>query len=222
MRAVRWTLRSRPTATHAVVLHWEVATMVRAFPASSLQRSVAGQHPVRQSDRDSFVWSLAKVRVASLVLVAAAMPAAAGLAAAAPGVRWLSVAWLLGVAILMDGLSRRACADSVVLSVDRYGILDRRLMRRRIAWQEIEAICPVDTDRSHTVDIALRWPATTLRETRWAVRVGAYCQMGYGIPAVTISMLLLDGSVSDLLDAMARFRPDLLDGTNRRAQATPH
>jgi hypothetical protein len=205
---------------HAVVLHWEVATMVRAFPAEALQRSVAGRHPVRQTGRDAFAWSLAKVRTASLLLAAAAVPAAAGLAAAAPGVRWLSVAWLLAVAILMEGLSRRAGADTVVLSVDRYGILDRRLMPRRIAWQEIETICPVDTDRSHTVDIALRWPAATLRETRWPVRVGAYCQTGYGIPAVTISMLLLDGSVSDLLDAMARFRPDLIDCTNRRAQAT--
>jgi hypothetical protein len=119
----------------------------------------------------------------------------------------------------MDRLSRRAHDDSVVLSVDNRGILDRRLMSGHIEWQEIGAIWPVNIDRNHTVDVELRWPKTTLRHTRWSVRVGAYCQVGYGVPAITISMHLLDGSVSDLLDAIAQFRPDLLDYTNRRAVA---
>jgi hypothetical protein len=101
--------------------------------------------------------------------------------------------------------------------VDQYGIVDRRLMTRRIAWQEIAEIYPVEPDRNQTVDIALRWPKVTLRETRWPVRLGAYCQIAYGIPAVTISMLLLNGSVSDLMNAVALYRPDLLHSANRRA-----
>ena len=64
-------------------------------------------------------------------------------------------------------------------------------MPRRIEWQEIDLIYPVNTDRNHTVDIKLRWPKATLAGTRWLVRIGALCQMGYGVPAVTISMLLL-------------------------------
>jgi hypothetical protein len=60
----------------------------------------------------------------------------------------------------------------------------------------------------------------TLRETRWPVRIGAYCQMGYGVPAVTISMLLLDGNVSEMLEAIAQYRPDLLHDTNRGTQLT--
>jgi hypothetical protein len=56
----------------------------------------------------------------------------------------------------------------------------------------------------------------TLGETRWPVRIGAYCQIGYGVPAVTISMLLLEGNVSEMLDAVAQYRPDLLHNTNRR------
>jgi len=104
------------------------------------------------------------------------------------------------------------------LSVDQRGILDRRLMARRIEWQEIGAICPVDANRSHTVDIRLRWPRTTLDQTRWLVRIGALCQIGYGVPAVTLSMLLLDGDVSELLEAVAEYRPDLLHYVNRAAQ----
>ncbi len=193
--------------------------MVHAVHTRSLHRFVEQQQPVRQTSQGCFGWSRAKARTAALVLLAAAMPAAIGFTIAIPGVQWFSVAWLAGVALLMNGLTRRAGAGTVVLSVDQYGILDRRLLRRRIAWQEIAAIFPADTDRNHTLDIALRWPKATLRETRWAVWLGAYCQTGYGIPAVSISMLLLDGSVSDLLDAVAQYRPDLLHGTNRSRAA---
>ena len=128
---------------------------------------------ISQAGRTSFVWSPAKIRIAGLVLFAAATPAAAGFTVSVPFVKWLCLAWLLGVALLMHGLSRRAADDTVVLSVDQRGILDRRLMPRHIKWQEIEAICPVDTSRSHTVDIRLRWPRTTLEQTRWSVRIGA-------------------------------------------------
>jgi hypothetical protein len=120
----------------------------------------------------------------------------------------------------MHCLSRRASAEAPVLSVDQRGILDHRLMPRYIEWQEIAAICPVDANRHNVIDIELRWPKFTLAETRWPVRIGAYCQTGYGVPAVTISMLLLDGNVSEMLDAVAQYRPDLLHHTNRRAPLT--
>jgi hypothetical protein len=163
------------------------------------------------------MWSLARIRTASLVLFGAATPAAAGFAVSVPFVKWLCLAWLLGVGLLMHCLSRRAFADTVVLSVDQHGILDRRLMSRHIEWDEIEAIYPTNADRSHVVDIKLRCPNVTLRETRWPVRVGAHCQIGYDVPAITISMMLLDGNVSEMLDAVAQYRPDLLHYRNRRA-----
>jgi hypothetical protein len=116
----------------------------------------------------------------------------------------------------MHGLGRRSAVETVVLSIDQRGILDRRLMSRRIAWQEIAAVCPVDRKRSHVVDLELRWPDVTLAESRWSVRVGGHCQRGYGVPAVTISTLLLESNVADVLDAVALYRPDLLHDSNRR------
>jgi len=163
------------------------------------------------------VWSFSKIRIISLVLLGTAAPAIAGFLVSGSFVRWLCVTWLAGVALLMRGLGRRAVADTVVLSVDQRGILDQRLMAKHITWQEIEAICPVDTDRSYVVDIELRWPRVTLGEARWPVRIGAYCQMAYGVPAITVSMLLLDGNVCDLLNAVAQYRPDLLHCKNRTA-----
>ena len=194
-------------------------TMVQAHRMRSASHDVVqGPQEISYAGGASFVWSLAKIRIAALVLFGAATPALVGFTWSTPFVRWLCLVWLLGVALLMHGLSRRASDDSVVLSVDQRGILDRRLMARRIEWQEIGAICLVDTDRNHTVDIRLRWPRTTLDQTCWLVRIGAHCQIGYGVPAVTFNMLLLDGDVSELLEAVAEYRPDLLHYVNRAAQ----
>jgi hypothetical protein len=70
-----------------------------------------------------------------------------------------------------------------------------------------------------------RWSLAKMRiaalvATRWSVRIGAYCQIGYGVPADTISMLLVKGNVSEVLDAVAQYRPDLLHQTNRRGILT--
>jgi len=191
--------------------------MVGASQSKSLQLDLADRPQPVHHARTSFVWSHAKIRNTSLVLATVATPAVAAFAVPVPAVKWLCLVWLCGIAILMRGLSCRANDGAVVLSVDRHGILDHRLIARHIAWQEIKAIWPVNADRNHTIDIELRWPETTLRDTRWSVRVGIYCQTVYGVPAVTISMLLLDGSVSDLLNAIAQYRPDLLDYSNLRA-----
>jgi hypothetical protein len=118
-----------------------------------------------------------KIRIACLVLFGAETPAAAGFAVSVPFVKWLCLAWLAGVTLLMARRSRRAF-DRVVLSVDQRGVLDHRVMARHIEWQEIEAICPVNADRDKVVDIQLRWPKITLANTRWPVRIGAYCQVG--------------------------------------------
>jgi hypothetical protein len=208
---------------HAVVLDQEEVTMVGAPHAKSLERDLVERpQPVRQAAGTCFMWSPSKIRIACLVLFGAATPAAASFAVSVSFVRWLCLAWLAGVALLFHCLSRRASADTVVLSVDQRGIFDRRLMSRHIEWQEIEAICPINADRSHVVDIKLRWPKITLGETRWPVRIGAHCQTIYGVPAVTISMLLLEGNVSEMLDAVAQYRPDLLHYTNRRAPLSTH
>src|SRR5262245_31121504 len=189
----------------------EEVAMARACDVRSIQPVLVEQpRPIASAGTTSFVWSPGKIRVLAVFLLTAAMPAAAGFAASVPAEKWLCLAWAVGVVLLMQGLSRRASSGAVVLSVDQRGIFDRRLMSRRIEWQEIDAICPVNTDRNHTVDIKLRWPKTTLAGTRWWVRIGAPCQIGYGVPAVTISMLLLQGNVSELLDAVAQYRPDLL------------
>jgi hypothetical protein len=194
--------------------------MVRATFLEERRTWEERARPARQAGATCFRWSLAKLRIAALVLLGAATPAILGFAMAGPFVRWICLAWLAGIALIAQGLSRRARAGAVVLSVHERGIFDRRLMSRHIDWQEIAAIWPVNIDRSNVVDIELRWPKITLGRTRWSARIGAYCQTGYGVPAVTISMLLLEGNVSEVLNAVAQHRPDLLHHTNRRGALT--
>jgi hypothetical protein len=163
----------------------------------------------------AFGWSLAKLRLAALILASLVVPTTAGFALSGPTGRWFFLIGLLSIAALIDRLARRCDPATLVLSIDHLGILDRRLMSRRIAWQEIAGVCRVDVQRSQVVDLVLCWPDVTLRGARWLVRIGGPCQNGFGVPAVTISMLLLDGSAVDALDAIAMHRPDLLHKTNR-------
>jgi len=168
-----------------------------------------------------FSWSIEKLRFAALVLVAASLPAAILALTPSPGaVRVLGLTWLFAIARLAHGIARRATSEAAVLMIDQSGILDLRLMPRRIGWHEIESVFPVNIDRSRVVDLSLRWPDITLASARWLTRLGAIIQQAQGVPAITISMLLLDGQVADLLAAIARYRPDLVHAsTMRRATA---
>lgn len=184
-----------------------------------LGRADSHAAPEYQGTAIALTWSHFKIRVACLVILGATLPAVVCFAFTGSFGKWLSLVWLAGIALLMHGLSKRACADEVVFAVDRRGIIDHRLMPRHIEWHEIEAVTPVDPRRSHVVEIKLRWPQITLAGTRWPVRIGAYCQLRCGIPAVTVNLMLLDGNVCTVLEAVARYRPDLLHPTNRRALA---
>jgi hypothetical protein len=168
-----------------------------------------------------FSWSIEKLRFAALVLVATALPAAIlVLTPSTAAVRMLGLTWLFAIARLAHGIARRATSGATVLMIDQSGILDLRLMPRRIGWHEIETVFPVNLDRSRVVDVSLRWPDITLAGTRWLTRLGAIVQQAQGVPAITISMLLLDGQVADLLAAIARYRPDLVPASAmRRATA---
>jgi hypothetical protein len=180
---------------------------------------VLGTHPA-VSCSASFSWSIEKLRFAALVLLVAALPAAILAMTSSAAVRVLGLAWLFAIARLAHGIARRATSGAAVLMIDQSGILDLRLMPRRIGWHEIETLFPVNISRSRVVDLSLRWPDITLAGTRWLTRLGAIIQRAQGVPAITISMLLLDGQVADLLAAIACYRPDLVSAsTMRRATA---
>lgn len=173
------------------------------------------RHP-RTLPATEFAWNRSKLRLLALASAGTVFPTAMIFAISPIALSWVCLAWLAIVARKLHALDARVQETGDVLSIDEHGILDRRIMGRRIAWQEIAAVCQTDITRSRVVDIILRCPKSTLGQSRWPVRIGACCQTAYGVPAVTLSMLLLEGTVVDVLDAIARHRPDLLHHTNRR------
>jgi hypothetical protein len=187
----------------------------------SFSASAAGPNGRRQRswayiDGDTqFGWSQPKIGSLALSGAATLLPTAFFFAVSTPLMALACLTWLAGIARTLCALDRYMRDDGEVLSIDEHGILDRRVMSRRISWQEIAGICHTDTARSRVVDIMLRWPHETLAEARWRARLGAYIQTGYGVPALTINMILVDGTVSDVLAAIARHRPDLLHPHNR-------
>ena len=86
----------------------------RSVEQSRPERSGAGG----DTTPTSFRWSLAKLRTAALVVGAVAAPAPLAFWASGPIDRWLCIAWLVGLLVLLDGLGRRALQADVMLSVD--------------------------------------------------------------------------------------------------------
>ena len=162
-----------------------------------------GARAMGAAGETSFSWSLPKLRSASLVLVGSAMPAVAGMALSENSIKWLCVAWLACIALLLQSLSRRALANALVLSVDHYGILDRRLMTTHFGWHKIEGIYATNIGGSGVVEVELCGPLIPRDEYQWPVRT-------YDARVITISMLFLEGGVSDFLHAVSRYRPDLV------------
>lgn len=107
-------------------------------------------------------------------------------------------------------VARRSKDDSPVVIIDRCGILDRRLKADPIYWSDIAAIAPCDRQRSHVLDLYIQLPKTRLASASAASRLGAAVQNRTGIPALTVSLLLLDCDLRDFAAAIAEFRPSLL------------
>jgi len=129
------------------------------------------------------------------LLVGATLPAA--ILATAPSVAAVRV---LGLGLAFCDRTRRswhraaAPRSGMVLMIDQSGILDLRLMPRRIGWHEIEMVFSGQSRSAAESSIsALRWQTSHSRARAGSHAFGAILQQAYGVPAITISMLLLDG-----------------------------
>jgi hypothetical protein len=157
-----------------------------------------------------FYWSQRALRTAALTVAALALLALPTLASNSQGVRLLSVCWLVWLVAPAQTLSRRVRHRHPVLTIDALGITDQRLRPRRIFWQDIASFDRVDLERSKTIEIFLKQPNKIAAGDRLSVRLGAWLQRQLGLPAVTINLLFIDASASDIARIVAAFRPGLL------------
>jgi hypothetical protein len=118
--------------------------------------------------------------------------------------------WLALCAHALWGLFARAVERRPIVRIDARGILDTRLLPRPIEWWEIESFYPVNVGRSHVVELRLRDPRRTLASARWHMRLGLDWHRPLDLPHVCISLLLLEGSMTDVVAAIQRHAPHLL------------
>jgi len=118
--------------------------------------------------------------------------------------------WLGLCASACVGLLERAARRRPIVRVDAQGLFDLRLLPRPIAWGEIEAFYPVDLDRSRVVELRLRHPHRTLAAAPWHVRLGLDWPRHLDLPHLCVSLLLLDGRVTDVVAAIRRYAPHLV------------
>jgi len=128
---------------------------------------------------------------------------------------WVQIAgavWLGFCAHVLCGLLERALQDRPIIRINGHGILDTRVLPRPIEWWEIEFFYPINAGRSQVVELRLRHPHRTLADAPWYMRLG----LRLNLPHVCISLLLLDGSVTQVISAIRHHAPHLVP----RARAT--
>lgn len=163
-----------------------------------------------------FAWSSAKVRRAAWWTLAAASPAVPLVFLGNAPLSVIGLVYLALIALRCEVLSRRAQQDGPILLIGSSGIADTRL-GLRLPWQDVSRVWRINTRTARVVDIEVRWPKELLAHADPRVRLGARCQLGSGLPAVSIGLGMLDGSVEDVLAAIRAVRPDLLHRSNRPA-----
>lgn len=161
-------------------------------------------------DRFEFYWDPRRLRrLARRLLLATAIV----VAIAQPwhdSVRWGTLAVMLAFLCSSRALQKRFRDREPVVVIDRTGICDRRIAQAPIPWTCISAIAPYDPKSSRALDIYVALPETTLASAKPTARLGARLQKRTGVPALTISLLLLDADVTRLAGAIRTFRPALV------------
>jgi hypothetical protein len=159
--------------------------------------------------------------LAIMVALAAGGSAAPFLTAGNPWLQAIGAAWLGYWVHVVCGLLERMVERDPILIIDDIGIRDTRLLARSIEWGEIERIYPVDLARNQVVELQLRHPHRTLAGARWHMRLGLDWHRPLDLPEVCINLVLLDGTVADVMGAIERRAPHLLPRRNFVPHWTP-
>lgn len=157
-----------------------------------------------------FCWSRRALRFAALIVAGLTLAALPMIAAEAAVVRALGACWLAFLLALAHVIANRAHSRVPVVKIDALGIADRRLLSRRVYWQDIAAFERADLKKTKVIEFFLTQPNRKVVGQRLGLRFGMWVQRRLDLPAVTINLFLLDASATDIARAVAEFRPGLL------------
>jgi hypothetical protein len=161
-------------------------------------------------DAVNFHWDPGKVR---LIGVGVAAIAALGLLLLLQddgGAKVLGLAWTVVLLTLAIALLRRARETDPIVTVDARGIFDKRLSAHYIPWDNIRAVASLEAEQLTFVGIDLKPDAAVYGQLRIMHRVMRWPNRILRFPSLSIAMHVLNGTTEDLLTAVSRFRPDLI------------
>jgi len=196
---------TKATATSPDSEHWHAEGDCRDHAESRSLNSECGLTFYR-SRRRNFLLALLVVAGASLAIPFATADEA-----------WVQVAaaaWLGLCAHAAYGLIERADERRPMVRIDARGIFDARVLPRPIEWWEIAFVYPLDLRCSRVVELHLRDPHRTLADAPWHIR----STIDWPLPHVCISLLLLDGTVAQAVEAIRRHAPHLVPKAMFRTQ----
>jgi len=162
------------------------------------------------TDAVHFHWDRGKARVIAAGGIAVAALGLALLLQEDAGAKVLGLLWTLSFGALSLTLLRRARDPAPVVTVDAAGLIDRRLLDHIIPWSEIEAVERIEAEHVVVVGLELKRSSPLFGELSALHRLMRWPNRLFRFPSLSIAMNALNGSAADLLDAIARFRPDLV------------
>jgi hypothetical protein len=155
-----------------------------------------------------------KLRGAARVAIFAALPAFAAVMAEQPALHVIALLYLVPVVLVCSRIKSLAELRKGAIVVSPWGItLGAQGLQLR--WQDVKRILEVRSRSAKAIDIELMWPDAFEKHASRNVRFGAWCQKALRVPAITLSLWLVDANAETFLDAVRAHRPDLLHANNR-------
>lgn len=158
----------------------------------------------------TFTWDKGRVR---LIAAGAALTALVGIIMIVQddwGSKIFGVVWIATLLALVLVLLRRARSRDPVVRIDAQGILDRRISDQVIPWDDIKSVGALEAEQVTFVGIDLKSDARVFASLHPIHRVMRLPNRLLRFPALSIAMHALDGSSADVVAAIHRFRPDLV------------
>ncbi len=188
---------------------------MRALHTETVEAEVGHHEAVAYTQSSAaLAYSSRKLRSASLAVAVLALPLFLFAFAQSFAMRLVGIGLLLLCVLLLERLRRRAEARTCAVIVSAWGIT-WAATGLQLRWQDIARIHPVCSRSAKAIDVELRWPRSFARHESLSVRFGAWCQHALNVPAITLSLWLVEANAETFLSAVRAHRPDLLHHTNR-------
>jgi hypothetical protein len=122
----------------------------------------------------------------------------------------LGLVWSAAFGFLAAAVYSRAADTEPVVTVSGEGIRDKRVSATPFAWDRIARIEGFEAENVTFVGLDFHDAKLTLADAKLLVRIIAPIHRLFRFPAVSINTSLLDGSDADLMAAIKKFRPSLI------------